>query len=53
MVTVALFLSTGTMIIPTVAFWVPNVLLLLADTTGKPSFITRYRIQMDKNNPVG
>ncbi|XP_034462377.1 fatty acid hydroxylase domain-containing protein 2 [Hippoglossus hippoglossus] len=42
----------GTMFIPTVAFWVPNALLLLADTTGKPSFITRYRIQMEKNNPV-
>uniref|UniRef100_A0A8D3A3V3 Fatty acid hydroxylase domain-containing protein n=1 Tax=Scophthalmus maximus TaxID=52904 RepID=A0A8D3A3V3_SCOMX len=27
-------------------------LLLWADTTGKPSFITRYRIQVDKNNPV-
>lgn len=45
--------STGTMFFPTVTFWATNGLLLLVDTTGKPSFITRYRIQMDKNNPVG
>ncbi|KAM4620704.1 fatty acid hydroxylase domain-containing protein 2 [Polymixia lowei] len=42
----------GTMLVPTVAFWTTNGLLLLVDITGKPSFITRYRIQMDKNNPV-
>ncbi|XP_074467093.1 fatty acid hydroxylase domain-containing protein 2 [Sebastes fasciatus] len=42
----------GTMLVPTLAFGVTNGLLLLVDTTGKPSFITRYRIQVDKNNPV-
>ncbi|XP_056141025.1 fatty acid hydroxylase domain-containing protein 2 isoform X2 [Lampris incognitus] len=42
----------GTMLVPTLVFWVSNALLLLVDTTGKPSFITRYRIQVDKNNPV-
>ncbi|KAF6725169.1 Fatty acid hydroxylase domain-containing protein 2 [Oryzias melastigma] len=42
----------GTMLAPTLAFWVSNGLLLLVDTTGKPSFITRYRIQMNKNDPV-
>ncbi|XP_050934661.1 fatty acid hydroxylase domain-containing protein 2 isoform X1 [Lates calcarifer] len=42
----------GTMLFPTLTFWVSNALLLLVDTTGKPSFITRYRIQVDKNNPV-
>jgi len=47
----ALFFS-GTMTVPFVAFWVTNGLLLLVDMTGKPSFITRYRIQVDKNNPV-
>ncbi|TNN39168.1 Fatty acid hydroxylase domain-containing protein 2 [Liparis tanakae] len=40
------------MLVPTLAFWVTNALLLLVDTTGKPAFITRYRIQPDKNNPV-
>ncbi|XP_029028429.1 fatty acid hydroxylase domain-containing protein 2 [Betta splendens] len=42
----------GTMFLPTVSFWASNGLLLLVDTTGKPSFITRYRIQVDRNNPV-
>ncbi|KAK5858855.1 hypothetical protein PBY51_002968 [Eleginops maclovinus] len=42
----------GTMLVPTLAFWGTNTLLLLVDTTGKPSFITRYRIQPEKNNPV-
>ncbi|KAM7374675.1 hypothetical protein PAMP_007320 [Pampus punctatissimus] len=42
----------GTVLIPSLAFWGLNALLLLVDTTGKPYFITRYRIQVDKNNPV-
>ncbi|XP_068188244.1 fatty acid hydroxylase domain-containing protein 2 [Antennarius striatus] len=42
----------GTMFFPTLTLWLLNGLLLLVDTTGKPSFITRYRIQADKNNPV-
>lgn len=41
------------MLVPTVSFWLLNALFLIADATGKPSFITRYRIQQDKNNPVG
>lgn len=40
------------MLAPTLTFWGLNALLLVVDTTGKPSFITRYRIQLDKNNPV-
>ncbi|KAG7232255.1 hypothetical protein INR49_009539 [Caranx melampygus] len=40
------------MFFPTLTFWATNALLLLVDTTGKPAFITRYRIQTDKNNPV-
>lgn len=43
---------TGTMLVPTLSFWLFNALLMLVDTTGKPNFITRYRIQADKNNPV-
>uniref|UniRef100_A0A3P8WE23 Fatty acid hydroxylase domain containing 2 n=1 Tax=Cynoglossus semilaevis TaxID=244447 RepID=A0A3P8WE23_CYNSE len=42
----------GTMLIPSLVFWIPNTLLLIIDSTSKPSFITRYRIQVDKNNPV-
>lgn len=40
------------MLLPSLTFWGLNALLLVVDTTGKPSFITRYRIQLDKNNPV-
>ncbi|KAG7261668.1 hypothetical protein CRUP_010874 [Coryphaenoides rupestris] len=42
----------GTMLAPFLAFWITNGLLLLVDMTGRPSFITRYRVQADKNNPV-
>ncbi|XP_028322745.1 fatty acid hydroxylase domain-containing protein 2 [Gouania willdenowi] len=42
----------GTMLAPMVTFWVCNALLMIVDITGKPSFITRYRIQVDKNIPV-
>lgn len=49
---VILFISIGTMLAPTLAFWGSNALLLWVDITGTPSFITRYRIQLDKNNPV-
>ncbi|XP_034033833.1 fatty acid hydroxylase domain-containing protein 2 isoform X2 [Thalassophryne amazonica] len=42
----------GTILVPTLVFSVTNALLLLVDITGKPAFITRYKIQQDKNNPV-
>ncbi|KAM6224234.1 fatty acid hydroxylase domain-containing protein 2 [Rhynchocyon petersi] len=38
--------------IPNLFFWIFNGLLLVVDTTGKPNFISRYRIQMGKNDPV-
>ncbi|MEE6478311.1 hypothetical protein FKM82_011812 [Ascaphus truei] len=40
------------MMIPSLSFWVYNAVLMLIDLTGKPNFITRYRIQLGKNNPV-
>nr|XP_060621505.1 fatty acid hydroxylase domain-containing protein 2 [Anolis sagrei ordinatus]XP_060621506.1 fatty acid hydroxylase domain-containing protein 2 [Anolis sagrei ordinatus]XP_060621507.1 fatty acid hydroxylase domain-containing protein 2 [Anolis sagrei ordinatus]XP_060621508.1 fatty acid hydroxylase domain-containing protein 2 [Anolis sagrei ordinatus]XP_060621509.1 fatty acid hydroxylase domain-containing protein 2 [Anolis sagrei ordinatus]XP_060621510.1 fatty acid hydroxylase domain-containing len=33
-------------------FWGFNGILLIADMTGKPRFITQYRIQLGKNDPV-
>jgi len=42
----------GTMLLPFIVFWGSNLLFLLVDITGKPSFIIRYRIQVDKNSPV-
>ncbi|XP_061858581.1 fatty acid hydroxylase domain-containing protein 2 isoform X2 [Colius striatus] len=38
--------------VPTLAFWCLNGILMVADVTGKPTFITRYRIQLGKNDPV-
>ncbi|KAM6911966.1 fatty acid hydroxylase domain-containing protein 2 [Lycodopsis pacificus] len=42
----------GAMLVPTLVFGGTNALLMLVDTTGKPAFITRYRIQVNQNNPV-
>ncbi|KAF6081120.1 fatty acid hydroxylase domain containing 2 [Phyllostomus discolor] len=38
--------------VPLIFFWGLNGLLLVVDTTGKPSFISRYRIQAGKNEPA-
>ncbi|NXN93863.1 FXDC2 protein, partial [Rhinopomastus cyanomelas] len=42
----------GAAVVPGLAFWCFNGILLVADVTGKPTFITRYRIQQGKNDPV-
>ncbi|XP_078509809.1 fatty acid hydroxylase domain-containing protein 2 isoform X2 [Lissotriton helveticus] len=47
----ALF-SLGTLVIPSLTFWFFNALLMVMDATGKPTAITRYRIQLGKNSPV-
>ncbi|XP_054834091.1 fatty acid hydroxylase domain-containing protein 2 [Eublepharis macularius] len=39
-------------IVPSLVFWSFNGIMMMADITGKPTFITRYRIQMGKNDPV-
>ncbi|XP_005672659.1 fatty acid hydroxylase domain-containing protein 2 isoform X2 [Sus scrofa] len=38
--------------VPVFFFWSFSGLLLVVDTTGKPNFISRYRIQVGKNDPV-
>nr|XP_015205200.1 PREDICTED: fatty acid hydroxylase domain-containing protein 2 [Lepisosteus oculatus] len=43
----------ATMVVPTLAFWLFNAVLMVADLTGRPAFITRYRIQLGRNDPVG
>nr|KAF6479937.1 fatty acid hydroxylase domain containing 2 [Molossus molossus] len=43
---------TGATHLSTLSFWTLNGLLLVVDTTGKPNFISRYRIQVGKNEPV-
>uniref|UniRef100_A0A8C3F3L5 Fatty acid hydroxylase domain containing 2 n=2 Tax=Chrysemys picta bellii TaxID=8478 RepID=A0A8C3F3L5_CHRPI len=42
----------GTALVPSLVYWCFNGLLMVADVTGKPTFITRYRIQLGKNDPV-
>uniref|UniRef100_A0A8C0B0X5 Fatty acid hydroxylase domain containing 2 n=1 Tax=Buteo japonicus TaxID=224669 RepID=A0A8C0B0X5_9AVES len=42
----------GAALVPSLAFWCFNGILMVADVTGKPTFITRYRIQLGKNDPV-
>lgn len=42
----------GATYLPALSFWTLNGLLLVVDTTGKPNFISRYRIQVGKNDPV-
>ncbi|XP_052614363.1 fatty acid hydroxylase domain-containing protein 2-like [Peromyscus californicus insignis] len=42
----------GAALVPGLCFWGFNGLLLVVDTTGKPTFISRYRIQLGKNEPV-
>lgn len=42
----------GVVLVPGLCFWGFNGLLLMVDRTGKPTFISRYRIQLDKNEPV-
>ncbi|CAJ0943795.1 unnamed protein product [Ranitomeya imitator] len=40
------------MVIPILSFWMYNAVLLIADLTGKPSFIAQYKIHLGKNDPV-
>ncbi|XP_025056787.1 fatty acid hydroxylase domain-containing protein 2 [Alligator sinensis] len=43
---------SGTLLVPFLVFWCVNGVYMVADVTGKPNFITRYRIQLGKNDPV-
>jgi hypothetical protein len=43
---------TATTVITTAAFWVPNLFMLYMDLTGRPKFLTQYKVQTDKNVPV-
>ncbi|XP_015272555.1 PREDICTED: fatty acid hydroxylase domain-containing protein 2 [Gekko japonicus] len=41
-----------TLLVPGIIFWSFNMILMVVDVTGKPTFITQYRIQLGKNDPV-
>lgn len=42
----------GTILFTNAVIWGANAILLILDTTGKPSFLLKYKIQEDKNVPV-
>ncbi|XP_060096261.1 fatty acid hydroxylase domain-containing protein 2 [Heteronotia binoei] len=42
----------ATIVVPGIFFWSFNAIFMVADITGKPTFITQYRIQLGKNDPV-
>ncbi|XP_053149077.1 fatty acid hydroxylase domain-containing protein 2 [Hemicordylus capensis] len=42
----------GSAVVPSLISWCFHGILMVADVTGKPNFITRYRIQLGKNDPV-
>ncbi|XP_015103933.1 fatty acid hydroxylase domain-containing protein 2 isoform X1 [Vicugna pacos] len=42
----------GAIQVPFLVYWSFSGLFLVVDTTGKPNFISRYRIQVGKNEPV-
>ncbi|XP_077182560.1 fatty acid hydroxylase domain-containing protein 2 [Paroedura picta] len=42
----------ATIVVPGIFFWSINSILMVADITGKPGFITQNHIQLGKNDPV-
>lgn len=42
----------GSFIVISLTFWSFNGFLFFLDLTGRPQFLTKYRIQPDKNQPV-
>ncbi|KAF4015278.1 hypothetical protein G4228_005945 [Cervus hanglu yarkandensis] len=43
---------TGVTQVPLLVYWTFSGLLLVADVTGKPNFISRYRIQVSNNDRI-
>ncbi|XP_066271951.1 fatty acid hydroxylase domain-containing protein 2-like isoform X2 [Branchiostoma lanceolatum] len=44
--------SLGTLLVPSLVFWLVNGFLLVVDVTGQPAALLRYKIQEEKNVPV-
>ena len=42
----------GTLVVTNVTFWGVNALFMFMDITNKPFFLTKYKVQEDKNVPV-
>ncbi|KAI8478178.1 fatty acid hydroxylase domain-containing protein 2-like isoform X1 [Branchiostoma floridae x Branchiostoma belcheri] len=44
--------TLGTLLVPSLVFWLVNGSLLVVDVTGQPAALLRYKIQEEKNVPV-
>ncbi|XP_035659138.1 fatty acid hydroxylase domain-containing protein 2-like [Branchiostoma floridae] len=44
--------TLGTLLVPSLVFWLVNGFLLVVDMTGQPAALLRYKIQEEKNVPV-
>ncbi|KAK7481954.1 hypothetical protein BaRGS_00026757 [Batillaria attramentaria] len=42
----------GTSVMTAIVFWVPNLLLMILDVTGRPAALLKYKVQPGKNSPV-
>ena len=45
-------LHAGTLIVTNATYWGVNSLFMILDVTNKPKFLTKYKMQEDKNVPV-
>ena len=43
---------SGSKIVSEVAFWTINAFFLTLDLTGRPKFLTKYKIQPNENVPI-
>ncbi|XP_070541349.1 fatty acid hydroxylase domain-containing protein 2-like isoform X2 [Ptychodera flava] len=44
--------SFATWFVAIATYWITNLALLYVDITGKPKFLSRYKVQKDKNAPL-
>ncbi|XP_077999230.1 fatty acid hydroxylase domain-containing protein 2-like [Glandiceps talaboti] len=47
-----LMFSVGTWLVAMTTYWVTNLGLLYIDLTGRPTFLSQYKVQGDKNTPL-
>ena len=46
------FIHAGTLIVTNATYWGVNSFFMILDVTNKPNFLTKYKMQEDKNVPV-
>ncbi|XP_077994505.1 fatty acid hydroxylase domain-containing protein 2-like [Glandiceps talaboti] len=47
-----LMFSVGTWLVSMTTYWIVNLALLYIDLSGKPKFLSQYKVQADKNIPL-